>query len=392
MKYFKRWSGQTSPLQVLSGSRARRIACSLLRILIVGFLPYTAAAASGVADPLDRPATMTRNAARCFLQGAATAGDRLVAVGERGIVILSDDKGKTWRQAKVPTSVELTAVEFPTPQQGWAVGHAGVVLHTEDGGETWIRQLDGKIAAQLALEAAQAKAAARPNDKAGKRQLAEAQLFVDEGSDKPFLDLHFENEQAGFVVGAYGLMFRTGDGGKTWKSWIGRLDNPEGLNIYAIRVAGNNVYLAGEKGLFLRSTDKGNSFTRVTTPYEGTFFSIAIFPSGEIVLAGLRGNAYRSADQGKTFSKVDVPVGVSFSASATLPDGTALFTNQEGDVLESHDQGRTMQLVQARSMRSLTAITAVRDGVLLAVGSEGTIQISLSSAAPATKTEAGSVR
>jgi photosystem II stability/assembly factor-like uncharacterized protein len=110
------------------------------------------------------------------------------------------------------------------------------------------------------------------------------------------------------------------------------------------------------------------------------------------VLAGLRGNAYRSADQGKTFSKVDVPVGVSFSASATLPDGTALFTNQEGDVLESHDQGRTMQLVQARSMRSLTAITAVRDGVLLAVGSEGAIQISLPSAAPATKTEAGSVR
>ncbi|MFB3917481.1 MAG: WD40/YVTN/BNR-like repeat-containing protein [Terriglobales bacterium] len=355
-------------------------------------MPCTAVA-SGVADPLDRPATVTRNAARSFLLGVATAGERVVAVGERGIIVLSDDKGKSWRQAKVPTSVELTAVEFPTPKQGWAVGHGGIVLHTEDGGETWVRQLDGKAAAQLALDAAQANAARlRPNDERGQRQLADAQRLVEEGADKPFLDLHFENEQQGFIVGAYGLMFRTEDGGKTWKSWMDRLDNPMGYNIYAIRVVGNNVYLAGEKGLFLRSTDKGNSFKKLTTPYDGTFFNIAVFPQGEIVLAGLRGNAYRSADQGKTFTKVNVPVAISFSASTTLPDGTAIFANQEGAVLETRDHGHTMKLLRAAVMRSLTAITPVREGELLAVGSEGTAQIALPSAPAAPRTQTGSVQ
>jgi len=59
------------------------------------------------------------------------------------VVILSDDDGATWHQAKVPVSVTLTAVSFGTPAKGWAVGHSGIVLHTEDGGETWVKQLDG---------------------------------------------------------------------------------------------------------------------------------------------------------------------------------------------------------------------------------------------------------
>jgi photosystem II stability/assembly factor-like uncharacterized protein len=63
-----------------------------------------------------------------YLTGIARAGKRLVAVGERGIVVLSDDDGATWRQASVPVSVTLAAVQFPTPTQGWVVGHYGVVL------------------------------------------------------------------------------------------------------------------------------------------------------------------------------------------------------------------------------------------------------------------------
>ena len=86
------------------------------------------------------------------------AGARLVAVGERGSILLSDDSGVSWRQAKVPVSVTLTAVQFPNAKAGWAVGHLGVVLHSADGGETWAKQLDGREAASLVLEAAKKNA------------------------------------------------------------------------------------------------------------------------------------------------------------------------------------------------------------------------------------------
>ena len=341
-------------------------------------------AMAGVADPLDRPAVTARGPEHSVLLDVTRAGDRLVAVGERGIVVLSDNGGQSWRQAKVPTSVSLTAVEFPSSKQGWAVGHAGVVLHSEDGGETWTRQLDGKAAARLALEAAQARAqAARPGDAAAQKYLVEAQRLVDDGPDKPFLDLHFESETTGFVVGAYNLIFRTEDGGKTWMPWLDRVDNPKGLHFYAIRVVGSSVYLAGEQGLFLRSKDGGNTFQRLETPYGGTYFALAATPTGEIVLAGLRGNAYRSADQGKTFTKVDVPLPVSFSGAATLSDGTLLFANQAGQLLASRDHGRSLLPLPGPRLPPLAAITPGGEGSLITVGFAGAIRVPLSGAAGA---------
>ncbi|HJV93238.1 MAG TPA: glycosyl hydrolase, partial [Azonexus sp.] len=67
--------------------------------------------------------------------GAARAGQRIVAVGDYGIVLLSDDQGKTFRQAaSVPISSTLTAVSFADARNGWAVGHWGAILRTSDGG------------------------------------------------------------------------------------------------------------------------------------------------------------------------------------------------------------------------------------------------------------------
>src|SRR5690349_8937389 len=44
-----------------------------------------------------------RLAAKSLLLDVARAGSRLVAVGDRGHVLLSDDEGGTWRQVIVPT-------------------------------------------------------------------------------------------------------------------------------------------------------------------------------------------------------------------------------------------------------------------------------------------------
>jgi photosystem II stability/assembly factor-like uncharacterized protein len=304
----------------------------------------------------------------------------LVAVGERGIVVFSDDGGKSWRQGKVPTSESLTTVLFPTAKSGWAAGHAGIVIHTEDGGETWTRQLDGKMAAQLALEGAQAHARQNPGNEAAQHLLRDAQRLVDDGPDKPFLALCFENERSGFVAGAYGMMFGTEDGGKTWKSWMDRLDNPKGLHINAVKVAGRNVYLAGEQGLFLRSEDGGNKFTRIETPYKGSYFTLAVTSAEHLVIAGMRGNAYYSANGGKTFTKAEVPIPATIAASTATPDGTLVFVNQAGQVLASHDQGKTMQVVPMAPLPPPAAILALNNDLVLSAGWAGVVPFSIGSA------------
>jgi len=359
--------------------RVNKLLSSIQVVLAALWLSTSVAWAAGATDALDQPALACRRPAQSVLLDVTTAGTRVIAVGERGVIVFSDDAGQTWQQAKVPTSVSLTAVQFPTPKQGWAVGHAGVVLHSEDGGQTWLRQLDGRIAAQLALEAAQANVnasgGAGARAEAARRQLADAQRLVDDGPGKPFLALHFENEQSGFVVGAYGLMFRTTDGGTTWQPWMDHLENPKGLHLNAIRAVGKTIYLAGEQGLFLRSTDGGNTFTRLATPYEGSYFTLAAMSSGEVVVAGMRGNAYWSADQGKTFIKVESPMPVSFSANTLLADGRLLFANQAGMLLESRDHGRSLEPVAIPPMPSLAGMAELQDGSIVTVGFGGALRI-----------------
>lgn len=85
----------------------------------------TAGQATDYVDVLDLPAKASALAQRSPLLDLARAGSRLVAVGQRGHILYSDDEGGRWQQARVPVSSDLNAVTFPTPEQGWAVGGMG---------------------------------------------------------------------------------------------------------------------------------------------------------------------------------------------------------------------------------------------------------------------------
>ncbi|HSV70832.1 MAG TPA: YCF48-related protein [Methylibium sp.] len=292
------------------------------------------------------PALATPKASGAAILALARAGQRLVAVGERGIVLLSDDEGTTWRQAEVPVSVTLTGVQFVDARRGWAIGHLGVVLHTQDGGARWVRQLDGVRAAALALEAEQAAGVARGT----------AKSLVDDGPDKPLLDLHFENERVGWVVGAYSLAFRTEDGGKSWQSVMGRLPNPKGLHLYVIRAVGDALYVAGEQGLLLRSMDQGRSFESLPSPSKGSYFGLVCGRQGALLLYGLRGRAFLSSDGAASWSEVDTGTRASLSAGLTLASGALLLASQAGELLLSRDGGRSFKPIANGRALPVTAL------------------------------------
>ncbi|PWC90953.1 hypothetical protein TSH100_01625 [Azospirillum sp. TSH100] len=288
---------------------------------------------------LSRPAPPSAHAPEAAMLAVAAVGNRLVAAGERGIVLLSDDGGATWRQARVPVSVSLTALQFVNGRTGWAVGHLGVVLRTDDGGESWRLQLDGIGAAE--------KAAASPAGAAGAAR--SGQSLLKDGPDKPFLDLHFANDKDGMVVGAYGLAFRTEDGGASWTSVMDALPNPDGLHLYGLRAGkgagADDLYIVGEQGLMLRSTDRGRSFAPLDSPYAGSWFGLTVFDDGSLLAYGLKGNAYRSSDRGDHWEKVEMPSETGISAIAHS-SGRTLAVDQAGAVLESRDAGRRFALVQ----------------------------------------------
>ncbi len=338
-----------------------------------------------------RPAAPVRDAAEKLLTDITRAGDRLVAVGERGLVILSDDDGQSWQQATVPVSATLTAVDFATDQLGWAVGHAGTILHSKDGGATWTLQFDGNEAnrqwlghateQRKALEA-QVEALQQEGDPDGMLADLEydledaqfneedAQAAIETGPADPMLDVLFTSASEGWAVGAYGMVYRTSNGGENWQLAAASIDNPDRYHFYAIAADNQgNLFLSGEAGLLYHSHDGGQTWTRNDDVYIGSLFGVAV--QGErIYTFGLRGNIFRSDDRGVTWNAVPNPTEFSLYGGKTLRDGRLLLVGAGGGVITFDLEGRMSSSVQA-SRATLSSLVQTSNGKTLLVGMAG---------------------
>ncbi|MBG6291559.1 WD40/YVTN/BNR-like repeat-containing protein [Pseudomonas nitroreducens] len=324
--------------------------------------------ADGFVDVLDLPAAYSNAPSRVPLLAVTRAGNRLVSVGQRGHILYSDDGGSHWRQAEVPVSSDLTAVYFPTPNEGWAVGHDGVVLHSADGGIHWERQLDGRQIGQLMLD----YYAAHPQpDNA--TWLEQARRFKEEGADKPFLDLWFRDANEGFVVGAFNLILHTRDGGRTWEPWNHRIDNPQALHLTAIAASGDDLFIVGEQGLLLRLSHQQEGqqerFVALPSPYAGSFFGVVAQP-GLVFAYGLRGHAVRSVDGGESWSAVDTGLPVSLTAASFDASGRLYLFSQAGQGLVSDDRGVSFKPLELAERLPVSGAVA-GPGRLLLVGTRG---------------------
>ncbi|WP_223531713.1 MULTISPECIES: WD40/YVTN/BNR-like repeat-containing protein [unclassified Pseudomonas] len=340
-------------------------------------LPFTRpVVAADFADVLDTPAVHSELAGKGLLTGLTRAGERLIAVGQRGHILYSDDAGQHWLQAQVPVSSDLVSVYFPSAQQGWAVGHDGVVLHSSDAGQTWNRQLDGRQVGPLLFDYYQKQLAKQPDNPELQARVADAQRMKEEGADKPFLDVWFENDQVGYIVGAFNLIFRTDDGGHSWTPWLDRTDNPTALNLYALRPVGNDLFIVGEQGLVLKLDRSTERFNATPTPYNGSFFGITGKPGFALVF-GLRGNVYRSVDGGASWNKIDLGLPLSITASTITADGRIVLVSQAGHVLVSADDGASFKLQPNTVQAPVAAAQISAVGSLVLAGTRGLRQLPL---------------
>lgn len=331
-----------------------------LKMLCAVGLAFCATLAGASGEPRGRAALAVAHPANAVLQAAAISGGRLVAVGERGLVILSEDGGQHWRQAQVPVSVTLTAVRF-SGERGVAVGHGGVVLVSADAGEHWSLALDGQRAAQLAL--ADARSVDNP------ALLQNAQLMAEEQPNKPLLDVSLGADGQILAVGAYGLALHSADFGKTWTSWMSRLDNPDSLHLYAVRQLGPVLLLAGERGLVLRSEDGGAHFQRLQLPYAGSLFTAELTSADDMLVAGLRGSLLRSRDGGRSWQRAENTGNASFTASSLGADGALYLANQAGQVLRWRD-GALAPLNQ-QALPSINGVLAAGPESIVVLGNLG---------------------
>ncbi len=326
-----------------------------------------AADTSRFVSPLESPAAHTPLATRLPFNAVARAGTRLIAAGQRGTILYSDN-AKDWTQAQVPVSSDLTALTFIDAKIGWAVGHEGVILTTADGGASWTRVLDGKTAATLVHDAY-----SKPAENASEelqRLAGDAEAILAQGADKPFLDVWFEDAKHGFVIGAFNLILATSDGGKTWKPWLDRVENPRGLHLYSIRPVGDTLYIVGEQGLVLKLDRTAQRFKAIPLPYQGTLFGL-VATKQSLIVFGLRGNAYRSTDGGANWTKVDTKMASTVSSGIVREDGSIVLAGQSGQLIISNDDGANFTPVKLANPAPTFALAPAGKNGMALVGYGG---------------------
>lgn len=357
---------------------------------------FAAAPQSALPAALQRAALKAARPEQANLMAVVRAGNRLIAAGERGLIIYSDDSGQNWTQAQVPVSVTLTALRFANDRDGWVVGNMGAVLHSTDGGASWRRVFDGQQAAALAEQAAQqAWDAVKPDpnnvDHPLNLLLEDAHRLVDEGADKPFLDLRLHADGSVLVVGAYGLAYSTSDGGKTWQALMKNLPNPNGATYYGIAERQQEQYLFGEQGVLLRAAAADAAFAALTSPASGSLFGGLTTRQGTLMLYGLRGKVYRSAQAGAAWSEVQTPVDASLITGLQLPDDTVLLLGSAGQIVASKDQGQTFTALPLKTRFPFTGAAVAPDGTLIITGTRGLLRLpasALNGTAPANTSKA----
>ncbi|WP_339538761.1 WD40/YVTN/BNR-like repeat-containing protein [Pseudomonas sp. RA_15y_Pfl2_54] len=337
----------------------RNTALLVTALSMLGFASVSAPVIAAEAPADVVYALESAKAAKSLMLDVVHAGARLVAVGDRGHILYSDDQGKSWTQAKVPSRQLLTAVYFVDDKHGWAVGHDAQILASEDGGLTWTKQ------------------------------------FEDLKRESPLLDVWFKDVNSGIAVGAYGALLETTDGGKHWEDISDRLDNEDQFHLNAIAaVKDAGLFIVGESGSMFRSADEGQTWEKLEGPYEGSLFGVIGTAQPQTLLAyGLRGNLYRSTDFGSTWEQVELKAArgsleFGLSGATLLEDGSIVIVGNGGSVISSSDDGQTFSVFNRPDRISLSSVTAAGNGNLILTG-QGGVHTTLSNGAEINNKKAG---
>ena len=226
----------------------------------------------------------------------ATAEDG-VAVGQDGIVLKTDDGGKTW--TRNPIELPLLDWQVAQPhyfavsrgadaQHIWAVGPVGAIIRSQDGGETW---------ENLSLWCDMSFDNFATSDPADD---PESTLRLNP-CDVTLNGVSFPTNTDGWVAGEFGIILRTQDGGVTWQRQrnvhnLPKYTRPELPEEEAIRQripplyiedlflidvdfrSAQEGYVTGESGTLLQTTDAGETWTNIPSGSFNTLLSVTAAP------------------------------------------------------------------------------------------------------------------
>jgi len=254
----------------------------------------------------------------------------------------SIDGGNTWEVKPVQTDgFDLKAISFPDAKNGWVVGDYGLVLKTSDGGRTW-KQI--KVPTQVNLKVA-----------------------------------NFVNPQVGYIGGQKGVyhnerketadfdlvILRTSDGGQSWRTCYefhktGDASRIE-KSIWHLATFSEMIAIAIIDGEYLLGTEDGGATWKIVSPtIKSGFHSVTFSPDGTGWTVGQKGCFYQSLDKGRTWQRfTNLTENISNEEwwSIDFSDSKrGMAVGSQGAIALTHDGGKTWSEVKSGTQEDLRKV------------------------------------
>lgn len=345
-----------------------------LRLLSLGALLLSAAACHQEVDQtplIDRKIYLTDK----FYDVKTVGNDKAIIAGYGGKILVTNDGGRNWEVAKTDTDSAIYNVAMVDAQNGWAVGQAGLLLKTTDGGKSWTKVDSGTQLSLFSIDAASPQRLVAVGEKAnilksndggttwetqhvqakakeaGSNEAMQGLSDTDVIAQDPALyDVRFIDADNGWVVGEFGKILRTTDGGKTWAEQQNTLVGGEIVDaldlptFYGVDCANaQECTTVGLDGKVASTTDGGKTwkFEQVEGDFTEPLFTVQLFPDGTGWAAGVAGELmkrengqWKQADLGMRVFSWLRNVGFSDPNNGWLVGGF-------GTILRTRDGGKT---------------------------------------------------
>ncbi len=277
-----------------------------------------------------------------FFDVYVPAEKRAIIIGYGGKIIETTDGGFSWSEINSGTDLALYSIDFAAGNKvGWIVGQEGLILKTTDGGKTWTQQEAEVWLDQRCKDPEERRL--RPED----RPCQYAYLFAVSVID--------ENNVA--AIGDKSIYIRSSDGGKTWTvrtlKFVDEDVDPDMMLAFEDPVLydiefldANNGYIVGEFGKIYHTTDGGETWSEQQESIMDdsvldildlpTLFDIEFRDANRGIACGLDGRIAVTNDGGKDWNFVpsNVPEFVDpFYSAAILPNGTRWVVGASGQVV-----------------------------------------------------------
>jgi photosystem II stability/assembly factor-like uncharacterized protein len=210
---------------------------------------------------------------------------RGLVVGQRGVILLSEDNGQTWTRVNSEIGTDLSCVACFQTDLAAAAGRDGVVVMTENGGKSWHPQPLSEPKAlhfvswvlpgpQLWTGGSDGLCFTWKKGDAWQRVSTDVLEFL--------YSADFLNNKEGWVSCTQGVLLKTTDGGAAWQ----RVEVPTRSDLCAVDFMDSKVGAVGGLGGVVMTTQDGGQTWSSGGALLCHIYDVGFGPGGSLMAAG----------------------------------------------------------------------------------------------------------